>query len=400
MVYHYDHLGSITAITDWGSTGGYSLASGSKTGRYSEDAWGQRRNPLMWSGIVPATTDDGSFDSLTPRGFTGHEMLDDLGLVHMNGRIYDPLLGRFLSADVLVQFPSSLQSYNRYSYVRNNPLTVVDPSGFQEGPLPEAEGEAEEDPEMALRLAEMPRMSSNGRTYTPPLGEPSIPEITAPGGRTGLDRQLAELQNFRQLLPFRPSQGAWEDFRGSVQRSGEAAETHVEAESSRVGGNVAEARLQQNVTPGRNGSRNEIKSDSSVSKEMLKSLNEAEQKAYSREMAASNTGGGNGNVKQGSFSITPNGWKGYPGNPNVPKPTGPFRLLQGGEKEAGRSAANNANRAAHRADQTLAGKQIHEIQPVKFDGSPTDPANKVPLTPEEHTPFTTWWRQLQRDLEK
>jgi RHS repeat-associated protein len=59
-------------------------------------------------------------------------MLDDLGLVHMNGRIDDPLLGRFLSADVVVQFPGGLQSYNRYSYVRNNPLSVTDTSGFQE----------------------------------------------------------------------------------------------------------------------------------------------------------------------------------------------------------------------------------------------------------------------------
>ena len=48
----------------------------------------------------------------------------------MNGRIYDPLLGRFLSADVVVQNPTSLQSYNRYSYVLNNPLTQTDPSGF------------------------------------------------------------------------------------------------------------------------------------------------------------------------------------------------------------------------------------------------------------------------------
>ena len=48
----------------------------------------------------------------------------------MNGRIYDPLLGRFLSADLVVQNPDSLQSYNRYSYVMNNPLTLTDPSGF------------------------------------------------------------------------------------------------------------------------------------------------------------------------------------------------------------------------------------------------------------------------------
>ncbi len=50
----------------------------------------------------------------------------------MNGRIYDPLLGRFLSADLLVPHPGSLQSFNRYSYVGNNPLTLVDPSGFED----------------------------------------------------------------------------------------------------------------------------------------------------------------------------------------------------------------------------------------------------------------------------
>lgn len=48
----------------------------------------------------------------------------------MNGRIYDPLLGRFLSADTTVQFPGNLQSFNRYSYVNNNPLSYVDPTGF------------------------------------------------------------------------------------------------------------------------------------------------------------------------------------------------------------------------------------------------------------------------------
>jgi hypothetical protein len=48
----------------------------------------------------------------------------------MNGRIYDPLLGRFLSADLLVQNNGNLQCYNRYSYVENNPLTFTDKTGF------------------------------------------------------------------------------------------------------------------------------------------------------------------------------------------------------------------------------------------------------------------------------
>ncbi len=47
----------------------------------------------------------------------------------MNGRVYDPQLGRFLSADPFIQFADNSQSYSRYSYVLNNPLSSTDPSG-------------------------------------------------------------------------------------------------------------------------------------------------------------------------------------------------------------------------------------------------------------------------------
>ena len=64
------------------------------------------------------------------RGFTDQEAIADLGLVNMNGRIYDPVVGRFLSADPNVQFASNLQSYNRYSYASGNPLRYTDPTGY------------------------------------------------------------------------------------------------------------------------------------------------------------------------------------------------------------------------------------------------------------------------------
>jgi len=48
----------------------------------------------------------------------------------MNGRIYDPKLGRFLQADPIVQAPKNSQNLNRYSYVLNNPLSYSDPSGY------------------------------------------------------------------------------------------------------------------------------------------------------------------------------------------------------------------------------------------------------------------------------
>ena len=98
----------------------------------------------------------------------------------------------------------------------------------------------------------------------------------------------------------------------------------------------------------------------------------------------------------GSFSISD--WSGYP--EGLPRPVGPFRLLEGSEYQAARSAANMANRAMHAADPTLESLQIHEIQPVKFGGCPTDPLNKIPLTPAEHAQVTAWWNQLQRNLTK
>ena len=64
------------------------------------------------------------------RGYTGHEHLDDVGLVHMNGRVFDPRLAVFLQADPVTQDPYNLQGFNRYGYCLNNPLTCTDPSGL------------------------------------------------------------------------------------------------------------------------------------------------------------------------------------------------------------------------------------------------------------------------------
>ena len=50
--------------------------------------------------------------------------------IHMNGRIYDPTIGRFLQADPVIQDPYNTQSLNRYSYVMNNPLSYTDPTGY------------------------------------------------------------------------------------------------------------------------------------------------------------------------------------------------------------------------------------------------------------------------------
>ncbi|MET0231903.1 MAG: RHS repeat-associated core domain-containing protein [Rhodanobacteraceae bacterium] len=70
------------------------------------------------------------FQSLVGAGFTGHDHDDDLALIDMQGRLYDPALGRFLSADPIVGAPALSQSWNSYSYVQNSPLNFTDPGGF------------------------------------------------------------------------------------------------------------------------------------------------------------------------------------------------------------------------------------------------------------------------------
>ncbi|MGH7245265.1 MAG: RHS repeat-associated core domain-containing protein [Phycisphaerales bacterium] len=97
-------------------------------------------------------------------------------------------------------------------------------------------------------------------------------------------------------------------------------------------------------------------------------------------------------LPDGSFSLT--SWQGYPSN--VPKPSGPFRLLEGTEYSAARKVADAANRKLRTSDpDAYQGKQIHEIQPVKFGGDPVNPLNKISLSPAEHAPVTTWWNKQQ-----
>ena len=67
--------------------------------------------------------------TLLDRGFTGHEHLQTVGLIHMNGRLYDPALHRFLQPDNFVQDPFNTQNFNRYGYCLNNPLVYVDENG-------------------------------------------------------------------------------------------------------------------------------------------------------------------------------------------------------------------------------------------------------------------------------
>lgn len=138
---HKDHLGSLDVITN--DTG-----QPPPVEALGFDSWGERRNPatakeytaselVAFANAGRPITSRPNYSVFaqfepqrTNRGYTGHEMLDESGIIHMNGRIYDPTLGRFLQADPFIQATTNTQSYNRYTYVFNNPLNAMDPSGF------------------------------------------------------------------------------------------------------------------------------------------------------------------------------------------------------------------------------------------------------------------------------
>ncbi|QOG04745.1 RHS repeat domain-containing protein [Flavobacterium sp. MDT1-60] len=111
---HRDYQGSILAITN---------ETGAIVEKRKFDAWGAIEKVQDGAGNI--------LNDLTilDRGYTGHEHLQSVGLIHMNGRLYDPKLHRFLQPDNYVQDPGNTQNYNRYGYVLNNPLKYTDPSG-------------------------------------------------------------------------------------------------------------------------------------------------------------------------------------------------------------------------------------------------------------------------------
>ncbi len=111
-----DYLGSIIAVVN---------SSGTMIQELSYDPWGNLRDPetqlLYESGSEP--------ELYLGRGFTGHEHLAWCGVINMNARLYDPMMGRFISPDPQVQIPDCLQNFNRYTYCMNNPLCYVDEDG-------------------------------------------------------------------------------------------------------------------------------------------------------------------------------------------------------------------------------------------------------------------------------
>jgi RHS repeat-associated protein len=136
---HRNHLGSVEAITD---------EDGTVVERRSYGAFGE-------------TSDVAAGESSA--GYTGHRMEADMGLVDMSARFYDANLGRFLAPDPTIPAPGFSQAYNRYSYVYNNPLSLIDPTGY----APEDESDPSEPPEYDPEKDSRPDKKPEGVTCGP-----------------------------------------------------------------------------------------------------------------------------------------------------------------------------------------------------------------------------------------
>jgi RHS repeat-associated protein len=137
-----DHQGGTAAFLD---------ESGQVLVQESFQPFGAGRSPADWSSAT-SSNDAAVIANISRRGFTFHTMLGQPGtagamdLIHMNGRVEDAVTGRFLSPDPNVQSLGDTQAFNRYSYVGNNPLSYVDPTGFATQPNPGPCGNVGQDP--------------------------------------------------------------------------------------------------------------------------------------------------------------------------------------------------------------------------------------------------------------
>jgi RHS repeat-associated protein len=206
--WHKDHLGSIVASTNSNLT---------VIERMAYDPFGKRRF------INGAYDQVGTIDAQsTNRGFTGHEHLDELDFIHMNARVYDPDIGRFLSPDPTVPYINNPQAFNRYAYAVNNPLNYIDKDGFTFSPVGNQTSIADTAPKSgdaslnegnALGKAEA--LSATGSTPGTQPSSPSSPGFGPHGVREG-DEVVAENSRTKSKLstpaPARPSQSEIEVF--------------------------------------------------------------------------------------------------------------------------------------------------------------------------------------------
>ena len=265
---------------------------------------------------------------------------DPIGLLYMRARYYHPRLGRFISEDPLMLAAGP----NAYLYAGGNPISRGDPSGLDE----------------------------NWVNYTGSYMHDAFwaaPANAVQGGFNAIAKLDNAIKHPIDTASGMARQVDWEIKYIVADPAGYAnwASRSIENITVRtVSDPRALGELAVNVGVGYGAGR------------VVGAAGATEPSHFSN----------------GAFTISD--WSGYPAG--VPKPAGPFRLLEGAEYDAARSAANKANNQI-RVQQGLRGQpvDIHEIQPIKFGGSPTNMENKVILDRATHRQqVTPWWNSLMQ----
>ena len=280
-------------------------------------------------------------------GYNGKELVSDVGIDWMpyGARFYDAQLGRFTGVDPIADRFAWVSTYN---YAENSPIANIDLHGLQASYYSNQLDKRFGSSEYRNSSAGQRQDQRNGEAKTVSSGLAVAIMTVLPGPE---DAVLAGFALTKLGSAAARLGGKAVDFvSGIIKKGGDEAISGT----GKTVDDLAELKIP-----------------------------EGQQK---------NLKGGSGD-HEGEFSVSD--WSGYPDN--VPKPKGPFKLLEGDEYQNARKAANNRNRQLHRADKdTYSGHDIHEIHPVKFNGSPTGLSNKIPLKRNEHSPVTTFWNRLKR----
>jgi RHS repeat-associated protein len=333
-----------------------------------------------------------SFKALTGNAenklkYNGYELNQDfdINLYESFYRSHDPQLGRFWQIDVR---PSEMLSL--YASMANNPISYFDPLG--DTILPVAGGGGQVD---------LPNDIKNFETY-----QSGINYKTTDGG-ISVPVAAGELRNFTSA-EFGRFSARW-----NLGKDGNPAFMGYENDQGETYNQVAERHnAQLQIEQGLESLRTWLSKPENQAGLILFPVQLAQM-----SMNSGNPTAGNPSVvfrsevsatvknsvtknsvaySTGSFSVF--NWAGYP--QGGARPTGPFRLLEGAEYLAARRLANKTNAAIHKANPWLKGLQIHEIQPVKFGGSPTNMSNKVFLEPGQHSQYTNFWNALMNNIYK
>lgn len=169
-----DHQASVASIAN---------SSGAQVAGESFTAFGNRRNPTTWSG-ADTNTDLTTIAGITRQGYTFQTALGLwMGMNHMNGRVQDAVTGRMLSADPHIPDKTNTQSYNRFSYVNNNPLSYTDPNGFN--PCPAGDINCSDNGVFTSSLnpdtGNWLYTADPGYVYDPAVSEQTVTKNIAPG---------------------------------------------------------------------------------------------------------------------------------------------------------------------------------------------------------------------------